>query len=387
MIVRRESIDSTQCERAAVDWFVDDESCEGLDEQDLARWNEFWAKPENRQEYSKLLQLRQQASMSHHPPRASDDDLLEDFRRMNASSAGLSSVGNINGGQRVPPSSVWRTDRLRIAALWIGLLALAVGLSFLLRSTFLRESRVGTDRIYATAPGEQRDFILEDGSSMTLGGDTAVTVRFKTARRLIVLGHGEGMFRVRHDTDRSFSVCAANGCTTAVGTVFDVRLYSNHVRVWVQTGAVDIAPARQTNDDNRVDPDPTHWTPVRVHHGQEVSYASDGAGSLMAADPRSAALWTRGSLIYHARPLAEVIEDVQRYFPRHIVVNPGVGALSYSGTVGQRFVDEWIRGLSQIFPLEIFDCQMLQESTSATAEGRSMCASNPDAILIRADRE
>jgi ferric-dicitrate binding protein FerR (iron transport regulator) len=132
-------------------------------------------------------------------------------------------------------------------------------------------------------------------------------------------------------------------------------------------------------------PSPTRWTPVRLAHGQEVSYdAQNGASTTKAADPLNAGAWTNGSLIYFGRPLGEVIEDVQRYSSRRIVLDPDAALRLYSGSVVQKHIDQWIRGLSNVFPVEIVDCRVLQESIgSATADVISSCASDPDHILIR----
>jgi transmembrane sensor len=181
-------------------------------------------------------------------------------------------------------------------------------------------------------------------------------------------------------------VCAANGCITAVGTVFDVRLYSNHARVWVQEGTVDVTP-RDASSASKEAATSTlpFWRPVRLTHGHEVSYnASTGASGATVADPLTEGAWTKGSLIYFGRPLGEVIEDVQRYTPRRIVLAPDASLHLYSGSVLQQHLDQWIRGLSQVFPLEIVDCRNLQESIgSETDDIIRSCASDSSRILIR----
>jgi ferric-dicitrate binding protein FerR (iron transport regulator) len=45
-----------------------------------------------------------------------------------------------------------------------------------------------------------------------------------------------------------------------------------------------------------------------------------------------------------------VIEDVQRYSVRKIALDPSAGDLRYSGIVLQKNVDQWLRGLPEIFP-------------------------------------
>jgi transmembrane sensor len=381
-MTRRGSTANEQSEHEALDWYLANQSREQIDDETVRSWGDWWDKPENRAGYDAVLQLEQQAAALSRPTRATDEELQKDLKEMGPRPTARAAL-QIRVGRFPARARLFFLQRHRIAigATCAAILACVGGVSALLR---LWPADPG--RTYATAPGEQGEFTLEDGSSMTLGGNTSVTVRFTNSGRMLVLSHGEGMFRVHHDTDRPFGVCAASGCITAVGTVFDVRLYSNHVRVWVQQGAVDVAPRARTLANDRTVPRPTDWKPIRLLHGQEVSYdVKNGASSPKVADPRNAGAWTHGSLVYFSRPLGEVIEDVQRYFPRGIALDPAVATLLYSGSVAQQHIDQWIDGLAQVFPVEVTDCRIsLAESIrNETAEGRSLCLSQPDQILVR----
>jgi ferric-dicitrate binding protein FerR (iron transport regulator) len=89
-----------------------------------------------------------------------------------------------------------------------------------------------------------------------------------------------------------------------------------------------------------------------------------------------------GSLIYYGRPLAEVVEDVQRYSPHQIVVDNSAAGLPYSGSVLQTGVRQWLRGLPEIFPVEILDCTATQEFAAAVDMDR-WCKAHPGSMLIR----
>lgn len=82
-------------------------------------------------------------------------------------------------------------------------------------------------------------------------------------------------------------------------------------------------------------------------------------------------------LIYHGRPLPQVIEDIQPYIHRRIVIEPGAAGLQYSGIVKQEDVDAWIRDLPAIYPVAIIDCQ--------TSKGRAdlYACTDPTLIVIR----
>ena len=60
-----------------------------------------------------------------------------------------------------------------------------------------------------------------------------------------------------------------------------------------------------------------------------------------------------GPLVYRARPLYEVIEDVQRYTTQHIVLDAVARDLLYTGTFSEHDVEQWLAALSKIFPVAI----------------------------------
>jgi hypothetical protein len=82
-------------------------------------------------------------------------------------------------------------------------------------------------------------------------------------------------------------------------------------------------------------------------------------------------------LIYHGRPLPEVIEDIQPYTHRHILIDAVAAEFQYSGIVKQEDVDAWIRDLPAIYPVAIIDCQ-----ASNSRADRYACT-DPTLIVIR----
>jgi hypothetical protein len=61
-------------------------------------------------------------------------------------------------------------------------------------------------------------------------------------------------------------------------------------------------------------------------------------------------------LVYHGRPLPEVIEDIQPYTRRRIIIDAAAAEFQYSGIVKQEDVDAWIRDLPAIYPVTVIDC-------------------------------
>jgi ferric-dicitrate binding protein FerR (iron transport regulator) len=86
-------------------------------------------------------------------------------------------------------------------------------------------------------------------------------------------------------------------------------------------------------------------------------------------------------LIYHGRPLPEVIEDVQRYTRRRIMIRADMRTFQYSGIVKPEDVDAWIQDLPAIYPVEVIDCR-----TYGRRGEMSACA-DPEFIVIRSRLE
>jgi hypothetical protein len=82
-------------------------------------------------------------------------------------------------------------------------------------------------------------------------------------------------------------------------------------------------------------------------------------------------------LIYHGRPLPEVIEDIQPYTRRRIVIDAAAAEFQYSGIVKQEDVDAWISDLPAIYPVTVIDCRTARYRVDLPG-----CA-DPTLIVIR----
>ena len=80
--------------------------------------------------------------------------------------------------------------------------------------------------------------------------------------------------------------------------------------------------------------------------------------SVVGSDSRAASWYDDRylPLVYHGRPLPEVIQDLQRYIHRQIRVDAGAAGFQYSGIVKLEDVEAWLRDLPTIYPLEVVDC-------------------------------
>lgn len=229
-----------------------------------------------------------------------------------------------------PPRRVWR-PALIAASLAMALVGGAVAFNLM---TPPSEAQAIT-----TARAEHKAAALADGSRVEVGAMTGVQVRLSEQRREIKLDRGEAFFRVAHDQSRPFVVKTPFGAVTAEGTAFNVDVGSEQLCITVSEGVVVVRPSG------------LFARPVRVEAGQRL--VADASGVSVAASP-SLVTWTQGRLEYRGEPLRSVIEDVNRYAERPVVLrDPAVGDLAYTGTVNLDATQDWAAGLPAAFPLSV----------------------------------
>ena len=172
---------------------------------------------------------------------------------------------------------------------------------------------------YVTAPGEVKTFTLADQSRVTLDADSAIAVDYSHGERHIQLRRGAGFFSVTH-TGQSFVVQARGGEARVLGTQFEVRLQPAGAEVTVLSGRVGVTPTKQGQQQV-------------LTAGQQVAYADGVADALHAVDGESRLAWRDGWLNYYKAPLADVVEDLRRYYPgRILLLNDEMGAKRVSGS-------------------------------------------------------
>ena len=172
---------------------------------------------------------------------------------------------------------------------------------------------------YVTAPGEVKTFTLADQSKVTLDADSAIAVDYSHGERHIQLRRGAGFFSVTH-TGQSFVVQARGGEARVLGTQFEVRLQPAGAEVTVLSGRVGVTPSKQGQQQV-------------LTAGQQVAYADGVADALHAVDGESRLAWRDGWLNYYKAPLADVVEDLRRYYPgRILLLNDEMGAKRVSGS-------------------------------------------------------
>jgi transmembrane sensor len=243
---------------------------------------------------------------------------------------------------------------------------IAVAASFaIVTLTFLFLKTPPAANTFSTAIGEHRNVALSDGSTIALGADTHITVALSEKERDVELTKGEALFMVAKDATRPFKVHAGDATIVAVGTSFNVERDSDRAVVSVTEGRVVVEPV-------------SHFLPVSVLHefkpklrsvhldaGQQTTAGSAGIEEPSKME-NTATDWQVGHLAFHLQPLRYVLEDVNRYARKPIVLaSDNVGALVITGTVERENIPGWVKSLERAF-----DLQATEEADQITLRAR-----------------
>ncbi|WP_223589213.1 FecR family protein [Pseudomonas sp. A-R-19] len=209
---------------------------------------------------------------------------------------------------------------------WSGALAMAACLLLMISlGTGWQPMRwiddLGAD--YVSAPGEIRTVTLADQSQVTLDADSAIAVDFSRGERHVQLRRGAGFFSVTH-TGEPFVVDAEKGQARVLGTQFEVRLQPHGAQVTVLSGRVGVTAGQ--DGEQQI-----------LSAGQQVAYGAGSAEKLHAVDSEAQLAWRQGWLNYYKATLADVVNDLSRYYPGRIVLlNDELAARRVSGSFPSR---------------------------------------------------
>lgn len=189
-------------------------------------------------------------------------------------------------------------DRKPARRRWPRLAAAAALLLVLLGGAHLAGLDVDLAADQVAQSGLPRRVALEDGSTLILDAGAAVQLRYSAQHRDITLLRGRIFTEVQPDAARPFRV--RNGAVTAqaLGTAYAVTS-DPQVAVAVQHGRVAVL---------------RHDEPVAtLTAGEAVAVTMEG----VIAQPALAAdfAWTENRLVFADRPLAEVMDELDRYWP------------------------------------------------------------------------
>lgn len=236
----------------------------------------------------------------------------------------------------------WGRWSLRFAG---GSLALAA-LAFLLIQVVPFGSFDPGAKHFETAVAEIRDVTLPDGSVVTLGPKTRLSVAMDPQARKVELHGGEAFFDVVRDPARPFSVRADETDVTVLGTAFDLRQVEENLRIAVAEGLVAVGPATPKAEGPQAE----------LAAGQQVVVSEEGAlGRITSIPPDRLGAWRRNRLVYVGVPLSEVVADANRYHDGWIVLRDGEAAnLKITGAFDAKDIDGMLATLADALPITLW---------------------------------
>ena len=316
---------------AAADWLL------RLQEQDLSiedtlAWQAWLSEsPENARAFARLEEVSQVLRSMPTPPKPSARELARD--RYDAS----------------VPLRNWRSRRGPLPWITFALAALAAGIAFTV--VFWKSPAPDT---FSTAVGETLNVTLSEGSTIALAGDTRIEVELSKQTRTIELEKGEALFTVAKDAGRPFKVRVGDATIVAVGTAFNVQRDSDRAVVSVTEGRVLVEPVAHLLPVAVLQSFEPKLRTVRLDAGQQTITGSAGIGEpTKVEDPAAATSWQTGRLAFRLQPLRYVLEDVNRYATKPIVLaSEPLGTIQITGTVERTNIAGWIGSLELAFGLQ-----------------------------------
>ena len=355
------------CFDAAAVWHARwrDASDSGLAPHEVDLWADWSKVPENKAAYDAVEFVSRARYMLQPPPLPTPEELAADD----------------SDGQSFVPRPILRSSTStgmrwgRVAFFAVAAAAVAVAFTPALR--WLGLNRPEPVHMVSTTAGELKQITLSDGSRVTLGAKTELSVNYGPCQRTILLETGEALFTVAHDPKCPFIVIAGDGAITAVGTEFSVRRTLDRVTVQVSEGAVNVQPrvtlaAVSLPKDTEL---PTvSWPDAKLAQGQEVTYhGNESRTPVESEDSRVATEWLDGRREYHHEPLRYLIADINRYVEEPIEMDPDIGDLEFSGLVYESQVKKFLQDLEIIFPVKVTRTEqnhiLIQSRDAADARG------------------
>lgn len=193
--------------------------------------------------------------------------------------------------------------RRRSSLPWRGLAAASVFCAALLLANDFSGGRLADpQQVQSTAPGEQREVTLVDGTRVFLAADSTLQVDYSEGWRDVQLLRGEAYFEVTHDADRPFRVTAGDSRVRVLGTGFDVHREGDGLTVAVRHGKVALqaqlgAPSEQTL---------TAGDRARLLGGA-------GEAEVDRVPVASIAAWRDGMLAFRNQPLGALVDELSQY--------------------------------------------------------------------------
>lgn len=161
--------------------------------------------------------------------------------------------------------------------------------------------------------GSRSHFILNDGTHIYLGPGSSLSypAKFSGSKREVIL-KGEAYFEVAKNKEKPFIIYTENLRTQVLGTTFKVTSFKdNPIMVSVTTGRVRV---------DKIDGNNIQELAI-LHPGEQVSYNKKSEVQKSNFDVESIKNWKKGQLVFNGTPLAELTNQISRWYNISISIN------------------------------------------------------------------
>ncbi|MEM1261627.1 MAG: FecR domain-containing protein [Pseudomonadota bacterium] len=209
---------------------------------------------------------------------------------------------------------------------------------------------------HQTAIGEVRKIELTDGSQVTLGPDSEISVvpfAKSASLRQVQLLSGEAFFDVADDPSAPFEVRTGQIVIRVTGTAFDVQRKNGAAEVAVAEGSVRVSTTQRYSDSNRESL--PAGTSVVLGEGQRVVAKQSGNFSAVAKIPVDRiGAWRRQRLVYSDAPLRQIVADLKRYQQIDVAIGDEQAArLRVTGMFDSNDIDAVLASITELLPVDI----------------------------------
>ncbi|MCZ4340300.1 FecR domain-containing protein [Sphingomonadaceae bacterium G21617-S1] len=248
-----------------------------------------------------------------------------------------------------PGSTVWRalTNRSVQAIAACLIACVVVSLFFFELGNPASRGAIEQERFsFASGVGQTKNIVLPDGSQVQLGGRTHISVSYDRHARRVSLTGGEALFAVRDDGDRLFRVESGNGSVSAQAGSFNVRRLTRETVVTVVDGNARIDSVFGQSVLRK-----------EIGKGYQTSFFDTGdVTPIRRVSISDIIAWKHGIVHYDDVPLAIIVEDLNRYSKKRIILSsPRLNYLRFSGVVRYDNLGDWLRGVGRLVGVNIVE--------------------------------
>jgi len=232
--------------------------------------------------------------------------------------------------------------KLKIGIMPHRMIALAATVLFVVAGIWLTLYQKTSTITYATKTGEQKTISLPDGSTLHLDTETVLSIKFTRKLRYVEMTTGRSLFSVAHDSKRPFVVSVGQIVVQAIGTQFNIyKEETGKVSVSVTEGQVKVSlkkeaemPKNKIVSKNLIKKETSSkklLTKKTIRQsdfpneilatGQKIIINEPDADyEIKPVDIELTKEWKEGRLSFYKAPLAEVIEEINRYLDKKIYI-------------------------------------------------------------------